>query len=199
MTRALVVVLFGVVGASAGCGADTPSQPASSRFESVAAAEGDVDQVLHDVCDVAHPAASAPSWEWPATTSAPERPERTWIWVNFWATWCHPCIEEMPLLQRSLAGSPIALSFVSADASDEDLARYRREHAFTETSPRLTDPSGIAPVLARVGFRGVSSLPVHVLVDPQQRVRCVRAGLVEARHLERILGALGHAAGSRIR
>lgn len=182
------------------CGGEEPAPaPAASRFEAVASTEGDVDQVLHDVCDVSHPAASAPAWEWPATTSAPERADGKWTWVNFWATWCHPCLEEMPVLQRTLAGSPFALSFVSADASDEELARFRREHSFTANSPRLLDPAGLNPALVRVGFRGVSSLPVHVLVDPQNRVRCVRAGLVETRHVERILGALGQSAAPRIR
>lgn len=197
MTRVRILSLLAVL---AGCGGEeAPAAPASSRFEAVTSAEGDVDQVLHDVCDIAHPAATAPAWEWPATTSAPERHPGKWTWVNFWATWCHPCLEEMPLLTRSLAQSPIGLSFISADASDEELARFRRERAFTAISPRLVDPAGIAPVLTRVGFRGVSSLPVHVLVDPENRVRCVRAGLVETRHVERILGALGQAAAPRIR
>ena len=104
------------------------------------------------------------------------------------------------MLTRTLASGPVGLVFVSADANDDELARFRAERAFSTPSPRLAQPNGMNQALERVGFRGASSLPVHVLLDPEQRVRCVRAGLVEARHVERILGALGHdAAPTRIR
>lgn len=103
------------------------------------------------------------------------------------------------MLERSLASGPIGLSFLSADSTDEDLARFRRERSFTKTSPRLVDPGSVAAMVQRYGFRGASSLPVHVLVDPQNKVRCVRAGLVEARHVEQVLSALGQATAPRIR
>lgn len=186
---------------TAGCGGDSEAgEPIpTSRFESVVSTNGDVDQVLHDVCDVAHPAASAPSFTPPATTSPIAASGGRWTWINFWATWCHPCLEEMPVLQSALANGPFALRFVSADANDEELVRYRREHSFTTDSPRLTDLGVMGAMLTSLGFRGVSSLPVHVLLDPAGKVRCVRAGLVEARHIDRILGALGTQVAPAIR
>lgn len=183
----------------AACGDDGAAAPAHSRFEGVVSTQGDIDQVLRDVCDVANPASSAPDWEWPATNGTPESHPGKWTWVNVWATWCHPCLEEMPMLERSLATGPVGLSFVSADATDEDLARFRASHSFTKASPRVTDPGAIAAMVSRYGFRGASSLPVHVLVDPQNKVRCVRAGLVESRHVEQVLTALGQSTAPRIR
>src|SRR5262245_8093399 len=42
---------------------------------------------------------------------------KSWRWVNVWATWCKPCVEEMPRLakwreQLGAAGHPFELSFV---------------------------------------------------------------------------------------
>lgn len=48
--------------------------------------------------------------------------------VNFWATWCPPCVEEFPAmieLQRQLEGKGVALIFVSID---EDWSKVEEFH-----------------------------------------------------------------------
>lgn len=182
------------------CEAPPAPAPAAGRFETVETVKGDVDQVLRQQCDVAHPAASAPRFAYPATTTPVTPAPGKWTWLNVWATWCRPCVEEIPMLRAELDGSSVALVFLSADATDDELTRFRAEHGFRDASPRLADPGALGPALTAAGFRGASSLPVHVLLDPEGRARCVRAGAVEARHVRAVLAAIGEGTrGRRIR
>ena len=44
------------------------------------------------------------------------------VLVNFWATWCAPCVEEFPMvmdLAEQLADSGLTIYFVSVDFTDE--------------------------------------------------------------------------------
>ena len=46
--------------------------------------------------------------------------------VNFWATWCKPCIEELPFflkLEKEMANEPVKFIFVSLDDSKHIIDR----------------------------------------------------------------------------
>ncbi len=50
--------------------------------------------------------------------------------VNFWATWCPPCVEEFPAmleLQRQLKGKGVNFVFISVDDSWGAIEKFRRE------------------------------------------------------------------------
>jgi len=63
--------------------------------------------------------------------------------LNFWATWCPPCVAEMPSLERLYrALSPEGLSVITV-STDEDEAELRRfVSALALTLPVLRDPGG---------------------------------------------------------
>jgi len=51
--------------------------------------------------------------------------------LNFWATWCPPCVEEMPSLQRledELAPAGLSVVAVSVDERYSDIAPFVAEH-----------------------------------------------------------------------
>ncbi|MEO0732933.1 MAG: TlpA disulfide reductase family protein [Bacteroidota bacterium] len=54
-----------------------------------------------------------------------QRNDTTYL-VNFWATWCKPCREELPLLQRLVgerADQPLRVVLVSLDTQEDAIAR----------------------------------------------------------------------------
>ncbi|MCH8069737.1 MAG: TlpA family protein disulfide reductase [Candidatus Marinimicrobia bacterium] len=61
------------------------------------------------------------------------------VLVNFWATWCEPCVEEFPMiveLSREYASQGLAVYFVSVDWLDEQaqVSTFLKEHGVTGLS-----------------------------------------------------------------
>jgi len=146
-------------------------------------------------CDVHFTADKAPAFAWPAIANAPNAASG-WRWVNVWATWCKPCIEEMPRLVKwrdklAAAGKKVDLAFVSIDETDDDVAAYRKEHADAPATLRMPDPKMRATWFKSLGLDGEPPIPVHVFVDAKGRTRCARAGGVREQDfgaVEKLLG-----------
>lgn len=92
------------------------------------------------------------------------------VLLNFWATWCPPCVEELPSmvrLQRALADTDFQLLTVSVDDDTatvkQFLARHRR---ILGELPVLMDPDkGVARSYGTVKF------PESYLIDRRGYVR----------------------------
>ena len=83
--------------------------------------------------------------------------------VNFWATWCAPCIHEMPTLDRlqgALGGAKFAVLTVSLDRKGmEKVAPFWKEQKYKHLPILLDSRWKTARKL------GVSSLPATFLLD----------------------------------
>ncbi len=60
--------------------------------------------------------------------------------VNKWASWCGPCREEMPWLQREVARHGKRIAFIGVDSRDSDAAAKQFLHEFPVPYPSYTDP-----------------------------------------------------------
>lgn len=99
--------------------------------------------------------------------------------VNFWATWCVPCRQELPLFAGSArAHEPRGLAVVPVDyeESPDAVNRFWRDLGL-DLTPYL-DPDGAAARAFGVGLQE-TGLPVTVLVDRRGVVRSVLLGEVE--------------------
>jgi thiol-disulfide isomerase/thioredoxin len=86
-----------------------------------------------------------------------------WVVLNFWATWCGPCREEMPSLDRLQAAMPdLAVVPVATGRNPpEVIARFWEEAAIAHLVT-LRDPKSL---LARQ--IGVAGLPVTLILNPE--------------------------------
>ncbi|MEM9605711.1 MAG: TlpA disulfide reductase family protein [Pseudomonadota bacterium] len=100
------------------------------------------------------------------------------VLINFWATWCPPCLRELPLLSTLASDTPDDELRVLAVAYDDpkNIARFLAEHPVS-----LDFAHGFADVKAAMADYGnvSSSLPFSVLLD--------RNGKVIEKHLGELL------------
>jgi thiol-disulfide isomerase/thioredoxin len=173
--------------AQGGSGAATAPPPAS-RFEAVVAKTAPVADPLLDFCDVRAEPGQGKLLHLPALEGvSPTQKPGALLWVNVWATWCKPCVEEMPMLsawQSKLGaeGKNIALQFVSVDETAQAVTDFRTAHANVPPSQRITDPSALAAFVADLGLDAGAGLPIHIFADADSHVRCVRSGAVSDAH-----------------
>jgi len=62
--------------------------------------------------------------------------------LNFWATWCPPCIEEMPSLvqmQQRMKAKGVTVLAVSVDVDQNNYQRFLRDHNVNLLSVRDAD------------------------------------------------------------
>lgn len=111
------------------------------------------------------------------------------IVLNFWATWCGPCREEMPLfaqLQEKYLGRNVQFIGVAID-NREAVSKFQTQ---TPVNYPLLVGDFDAIDLARDYGNSVGALPYTVIIDQQQRVRHTHLGAIEIDTLEALLEAL---------
>jgi thiol-disulfide isomerase/thioredoxin len=161
--------------ACAACGKDaTPPPP--SRVEGAKTTAPKVAST-EAFCDAHFAGDSGPALTFPPLATGSVAPVKTWRWLNIWATWCKPCIEELPrIAQWRKKLPPLDFTLVSVDENDADIATFRKAHADTPESARLADPNKQTDWFKQLGLDAGSPIPIHVFVTPSGHVRCARAG-----------------------
>ncbi len=183
-----LIVVATLVGGLA-CNEGTEARPATlSRVNAVKRkkAPSKVEPVA-DFCDVHRSADDAIPFSYPKLVDDPPATARGWLWINLWATWCEPCIEEMPMIlewQKKLGanGTKIALSFLSVDEEAKAVPDFRRLNPSFPKGPRVADPEALEPWLISLGLDGGAAIPINIFVDGETSIRCVRTGALAERH-----------------
>lgn len=106
--------------------------------------------------------------------------------VNFWATWCPPCIEEIPMLievQQARRDQGLRMLGPALDDA-EPVRRFAEEYGMNY--PVFADPNQIGPALSTLGDTQ-GALPYTVIIDRQGRIVESHHGKLNRPELESLI------------
>jgi len=97
------------------------------------------------------------------------------VLVNFWATWCEPCVEEMPSMQKlrqRLAGAPFEIVAVNHQEGEARIRSFLKKVPLDFPIVRDTDGDVTRVWQTRI-------FPSSYLVDAEGKIRYVMAGATD--------------------
>ena len=108
-----------------------------------------------------------------------------WVVVNYWATWCGPCIKEMPELSalHAMRDHVEVIGLAYEDASVDELRTFLAKHPVTYPIV-IVDPFD-----PPADFATPRGLPLTHLIDPQGKLAHTFLGPVTAADIEKQIAA----------
>ncbi len=99
------------------------------------------------------------------------------VFLNFWATWCVPCREEMPTMERAYReykAKGLEILAVSIDTGPESAAKKSVVQFMQEL--RLSFPALLDHEMKVAGLYRVFGIPATLLIDRRGMIRAVEVG-----------------------
>jgi thiol-disulfide isomerase/thioredoxin len=94
------------------------------------------------------------------------------VLVDFWATWCGPCLKAIPFynsLQDQQQKNNFTIVAINVDEEPEEVRQFLQEHQLNY--PVAFDPAGSCPKTY-----GVQVMPSSYMVDKKGKVRYIQLG-----------------------
>ncbi|MEJ5211458.1 MAG: TlpA disulfide reductase family protein [Burkholderiales bacterium] len=102
-----------------------------------------------------------------------------WVLVNFWATWCPPCLEEMPDLQTlHETRKDLVVIGIAMDWRDPEYVKKFADDLLVTFPIVLGNPR----IAAQIGQ--VRGLPTTYLYDPEGRLAAYNVGALTRQEVE---------------
>jgi cytochrome c biogenesis protein CcmG/thiol:disulfide interchange protein DsbE len=108
------------------------------------------------------------------------------VLINYWATWCPPCREELPLIQsrHEKYSSDLVVLAINAGEDMATVENYIKTKGFT--FPVLLDPEWKAEALF-----GIFAYPTSVFIDRNGIIQAKYVGGLNEKNLDDNLGLIG--------
>ncbi|NME69641.1 TlpA family protein disulfide reductase [Flammeovirga aprica] len=94
--------------------------------------------------------------------------------INFWATWCKPCVKELPYFEQldqefKAKGQKAKVVLISLDMNEKNISNYIKKKNLTTPTLWLDDPDGNA-WLGKVNPNWDGAIPVTLIIDKNKTV-----------------------------
>lgn len=169
------------------CGDKTPAPAPVAGPEAaapVASAEPAATPAVRDVT-ADYPSLKMPTVDGGSYDLAAHRGQ--WVVVNFWATWCSPCLKEMPELSalHAMREHVKVVGLAYDDIEPAELKAFMKQHpvAYPVVQVDTFDPPA--------DFATPRGLPTTYLIAPDGKVAKQFLGPVTAREIETAITAAG--------
>jgi thiol-disulfide isomerase/thioredoxin len=178
------LLLASILVAVASCPGKNAEPTSSARYQAVKAA---VDPASH-WCDTSFTSGAPrlslpPLAPPPAGRAQPTLTKGKRHWVNLWATWCQPCLREIPLLlkwQGELRkdGVEVEVILLSVDEDGPALDKFLSERKDLQSAKvaRTTSQHDYEQWVKAFVKDPSTPIPIHLLGSGDGDVRCVRNG-----------------------
>ncbi len=113
--------------------------------------------------------------------------------VNVWATWCEPCVREMPGILRVAARRArdgVGLVLISADFSSRKAAVLTQLDAWGYWGPRYLKDGDDDAFVNAISPDWGGALPVTLVVDAAGKARFFHEGQLEEQTLDEVLALM---------
>lgn len=108
------------------------------------------------------------------------------IVVDFWASWCKPCLEQMPhaaTLKQELADAPVSFFYISSDVNHQSWQRMDKKFSPGKTSYRI-----IAEDKAIIGSElKIKGIPYYLVLDKKHQILEKNAPWPSSKALKKLL------------
>lgn len=175
--RTLAILLAALMLMTA-CASDTPATPTPAADAPETSTNTQAEP----------PRATAPDFTLTAldgTTYTLSELRGQWVLINWWATWCGPCVTEMPYLQ-SIAderGGELLVLGLNLSETREQVEAFAQERSIT--FPLLLEPSD-----ATIADYSVSGLPQTLVIDPNGEIALRQFGPIKPETFDPVLDTL---------
>lgn len=158
--------------------ATAPAEPAATGAEPAAPAQDAAPAAAEDAPKPEIPALDVATIDGGRFDLAEHRGK--WVVVNFWATWCSPCLKEMPELSAldAMREHIVTVGLAYEEISAEDMQAFLKAHP-------VVYPIAIIDVYSPpADFETPRGLPMTYLIAPDGKVARQFLGPVTAREIE---------------